>query len=129
MKKSIGFPGASFLGRPLRTPSVIIPSLRTAAGSKLRVVRGSATSVEDFGGLVVGGGSFALGGDGGLHLGQFLGDHRADHLDGDLAAVVEDALGRHHPLPDLGREISAVAASSIRLWMGTQPLPASQEPR
>ena len=27
------------------------------------------------------------------------------------------------------REISAVAASSIRLWMGTQPLPASQEPR
>ena len=27
------------------------------------------------------------------------------------------------------RAISAVAASSIRLWIGTQPLPASQEPR
>ncbi len=27
------------------------------------------------------------------------------------------------------REISAVAASSIRLWIGTQPLPASHEPR
>ena len=27
------------------------------------------------------------------------------------------------------RLISAVAASSIRLWIGTQPLPASQAPR
>ena len=30
------------------------------------------------------------------------------------------------PLPPTHLEISAVAASSIRLWMGTQPVPRSQ---
>src|SRR5574343_491125 len=60
------------------------------------------------GSVSVGGGVFALGGHGGFHLGQFFGDHRAHHFNGDLAAVVEDAFRRNHPLPhlragDLGR--------------------------
>ena len=70
-------------------------------GQELRVFRGEGHLVEDFGGLVVGRGVFALGGDGGLNLDEFLGNHRADHFDGDLAAVVEDALGGNHPLPHL----------------------------
>src|SRR5690348_10798081 len=59
---------------------------------------------------------------------EFLRHHRRRHLRGDLATVVQNALGRADPLPHLGAGISAVAASSMRLKIGTAPCPASQAP-
>src|SRR5574343_558528 len=80
MKKSAGFdPGA-----PVSLQPFMLYAIASYNGS-----------------LIVAGGVLALGGDGGLNLDQFLGDHRADHLLGDLAAVVEDALRRNDPLPHL----------------------------
>src|SRR5574337_1503949 len=81
---------------------VLFHGLVQRQSQEFRVLRRQAHLVEDHRGLVVGGGVFALGGDGRLHLGEFLGDHGAHHVGGDLAAVVQDALGAHHPLPDLG---------------------------
>ena len=59
---------------------------------------------------------------------QLLGDHRRDQLPGDLAAVVELALGRADPLPDLRARDLGGRGVLHQVEDRHAPCPASQAP-
>src|SRR6266404_519415 len=65
-------------------------------GEELDVLVIARDALEELRGLVVP--AFAKGG---LHLGELFAEQLTEELDGDLAAVFEQALRRANPLPDL----------------------------